>query len=244
MKFSFVDLTALNMIWAYSQDSRWRCASFMMYLFLIIVFRAMQDCSRKRLIRAYIHSLTSSSYLINLFSSSMSSLIYHFIAVSWRQIHRFVLTRLASLIWRIFLIHSMKRWTSRKYVFLPECFRESSVCMNLSLYIESKNFTSVEFQRLQWLFSSSSSARSVESVDSNDSNDSEDKSSWLLSSWIVQEMLSTIIQFNVSCWASVKDAVMTFCEFVIVTSSVNSILDLSMKVEEDVIEYCWLCQMR
>ncbi len=50
--------------------------------------------------------------------------------------------------------------------------------------------------------------------------------------------LLMIIQFNISCLASVKDAVMTFCKFVIVTSSVNSILDLSMKVEEDVIEHC------
>ncbi len=158
MKFSFVNLTALNMIWAYSQGSRFRCASFMMYLSLIIVFRAMQDCSRKRLIRACIHSSTSSSYLINLFSSLISSLIYYFIMMSWRQIHRFVLTKLASLIWRIFLTHSMKKWTSWKYVFLSECFRESSVCMNLSLYIESKNFTSVEFQRLRWSFSSSLSA--------------------------------------------------------------------------------------
>lgn len=57
-------------------------------------------------------------------------------------------------------------------------------------------------------------------------------------------MLLMIIQFNIFYWAFVKDAVMMFCEFVIVTSSVNSILNLSMKVEENVIEYCWLCQMR
>ena len=172
------------------QDSWFRRASFMMYLSLIIMFRAMQDYSRKRLIKACIHSLTLSSYLINLFSSLISSLIYHFIVMSWRQIHRFILTKLASLIWRIFLTRSMKRWTSWKYVFLSECFRRSSMCINLSLYIELKNFTSVEFQRLQWSFSSSSSARSVESVDLNDLSDSEGKSSWLLSFQIVQEMLS------------------------------------------------------
>ncbi len=37
---------------------------------------------------------------------------------------------------------------------------------------------------------------------------------------------------------------MTFCKFVIVTSSMNSILNLSMKVKEDVIKYYWLCQMK
>ncbi len=149
----------------------------MMYLSLIIMFRAMQDCLRKRLIKACIHLLTSFSYLINLFSSLISSSIYYFIVMSWRQIHKFVLTKLASLIWRIFLTRSIKRWTSWKYVFLPECFRKSSVCMNLSLYIESKSLTSVKFQWLRWLFSSSSSAKSVESVNSSDLSDSEDKSS-------------------------------------------------------------------
>lgn len=177
MKFSFVNLTAFNMIWAYLQSSQWYYAFFMMYLSLIIMFRAMQDCLQKCLIKAYIYSSTLSSYLINLFSSSISFLIYHFITMSWRYIHKFVLTKLTFLIWKIFLTCLMKKWTSWKYIFLSECFRKSSVCMNLSLYIKSKNFTSVEFQRLQWSFSSSSSAKSVESVDSSDSNDSEDKSS-------------------------------------------------------------------